>query len=191
MAPIILLMLAVKGIWVLRYYSRKPKRAQTQQSRLFWGGSYDLGWPMFWDMQTIQTVRCICSFCRTCVPNHILSRSYLWFTRLSQSWIHRRLKSVYKQAKSYNHKATDEQVNRLLERIDRIHHLKFEHSEVIKFVRSVCKTHRENLFRFVTDTEIDGDNNRAERAIRKAVIIRKISSGNRSENGARFLETLL
>jgi len=105
--------------------------------------------------------------------------------------IHRRLKSVYKQAKSYNHKATDEQVNRLLERIDRIHHMKFEHSEVIKFLRSVCKTHRENLFRFAQDTEIDRDNNRAERAIRKAVIIRKISSGNRSENGARFLETLL
>ena len=105
--------------------------------------------------------------------------------------VHQRLKSVYKQAKSYNHKATDEQVNKLLERIDRIYQLKFEHSEVIKFVKSICKTHRENLFRFAQDTEIDGDNNRAERAIRKAVIIRKISSGNRSENGARFLETLL
>lgn len=55
----------------------------------------------------------------------------------------------------------------------------------------MCKTHRENLFRFVTDPEIDGDNNRAERAIRKGVIIRKISNGNRSKNGARFLEILL
>ena len=105
--------------------------------------------------------------------------------------VHRRLKSIYKQAKSYNHKATDEQVNKLLKRIDRIYQLKFEHSEVIKFVRSICKTHRENLFRFTQDPEIDGDNNRAERAIRKAVIIRKISSGNRSKNGAEILGILL
>ncbi len=105
--------------------------------------------------------------------------------------IHRRLKSIYKQAKSYNHKATNEQLSGLLARIDKIAQTRFEHLEVRKFVKSVCKTHRENLFKFVTDLEIDGDNNRAERAIRKAVIIRKISNGNRSKNGARFLEILL
>ena len=52
-------------------------------------------------------------------------------------------------------------------------------------------SHILNLFRFVTDPETDGDNNRAERVIRKGVIIRKISNGNRSKNGARFLEILL
>ena len=51
--------------------------------------------------------------------------------------------------------------------------------------------HRENLFRFVTDPEIDGDNNLAERGIRKAVIIRKISNGSRSRKGGRILENLL
>jgi transposase-like protein len=105
--------------------------------------------------------------------------------------MHRRLKSIYKRAKSYNHKATDEQLNGLISRIDKIAQIRFEHSEIRKFVRSVCKTHRENLFRFVTDPEIDGDNNLAERAIRKGVIIRKISNGNRSKNGARILEILL
>ena len=39
--------------------------------------------------------------------------------------------------------------------------------------------------------EIDSDDNLAERAIGKAVIIRKISNGNRGKNGARFLEILL
>lgn len=105
--------------------------------------------------------------------------------------IHRRLKSIYKRAKSYNHRATDEQLNGLLVRIDKIAQIRFEHLEVRKFVRSVCKTHRENLFRFVTNPEIDGDNDLDERAIRKGVIIRKINNGNRSKNVARFLEILL
>jgi len=50
-------------------------------------------------------------------------------------------------------------------------------SEARKFVRSVCIKHR--------------DNNLAERAIRKAVIIRKISNSNRSKNSAKYLEILL
>ncbi|MBI5475701.1 MAG: IS66 family transposase, partial [Ignavibacteriales bacterium] len=104
---------------------------------------------------------------------------------------HKELKSIYHQAKSYNHQATEEQVAGLLRRIDNIAEKIYQHSEVRKFVRSVCVRHRENLFRFVTDPEIDGDNNRAERAIRKGVIIRKISNGNRSRKGARLLEVLL
>jgi len=105
--------------------------------------------------------------------------------------IHRELKSIYRKARSYYHQANEEQVAKLLRRIDRIAQTGFEHSEVWKFVKSVCVAHRENLFRFVVDPEIDGDNNLAERGIRKAVIIRKISNGNRSKNGARILEVLL
>jgi len=47
------------------------------------------------------------------------------------------------------------------------------------------------LFRFTQDEEIEGDNNLAERGLRKAVIIRKISNGNRSAKGAEILEVLL
>ena len=65
------------------------------------------------------------------------------------------------------------------------------HSEVRKFVKSVCKFHRNNLFRFVANPEIDATNNRAERGIRKAVIIRKISNGNRSKKGADIFGVLL
>ncbi|MEW5761280.1 MAG: transposase, partial [Candidatus Thermoplasmatota archaeon] len=65
------------------------------------------------------------------------------------------------------------------------------HSEVRKFVNSVCVRHRENLFRFVTDSDIDSTNNLAERALRKGVIIRKISNGNRSRKGAKLFEILL
>ncbi|MEK7867809.1 MAG: transposase [Candidatus Omnitrophota bacterium] len=46
------------------------------------------------------------------------------------------------------------------------------------------KKHRSNLFHFVTNPAVPATNNGTERAIRKAVIIRKISNGNRSEKGA-------
>lgn len=105
--------------------------------------------------------------------------------------IHKELKRIYRLAKSYNHQATEKQVAELYQRIDRIADKYYQHSEVRKFVKSVCIKHRDNLFRFVTDPDIDGDNNRAERAIRKGVIIRKISSGNRSRKGAGLLEVLL
>jgi len=38
---------------------------------------------------------------------------------------------------------------------------------------------------------VDGTNNAVERAIRPSVIVRKISGGNRSMNGAKNYETLL
>lgn len=105
--------------------------------------------------------------------------------------IHKELKSIYHRAKSYNHRATQEQLMSLLRRIDNIASKFYQHSEVRKFVRSVCVRHRENLFRFVTDIDIDGTNNLAERALRKGVIIRKISNGNRSRKGAKIFEVLL
>ena len=49
----------------------------------------------------------------------------------------------------------------------------------------------DDLFRFTQDKKIAGDNNLAERGLRKAVIIRKISNGSRSNNGAEILEILL
>ena len=68
---------------------------------------------------------------------------------------------------------------------------RYKHSEVRKFVKSVCKIHRENLFKFITNLEIESTNNRAERGIRKAVVIRKISNGSRSRKGADILGILL
>lgn len=50
--------------------------------------------------------------------------------------------------------------------------------------------HRPNLLRFMEHPEVEFHNNRAERAIRPAVIFRKISFGNRTEQGA-YLYTIL
>jgi transposase len=105
--------------------------------------------------------------------------------------IHRRLKSIFTQAKAIAPKGTAADIERLLSRIDRFGTLRFEHKSLRTFRDSICKKHRGNLFHFVTNPAVPPTNNWSERSIRKGVIIRKISNGNRSDKGARILETLL
>lgn len=105
--------------------------------------------------------------------------------------IHRRLKSIYHKAKKIAPSGTPEDVERLLSRIDTLGQLHFEHKSLRTFRNSICKKHRQDLFHFVTNPLVPSTNNWSERAIRKGVIIRKISNGNRSQKGARILETLL
>lgn len=50
---------------------------------------------------------------------------------------------------------------------------------------SQLKKHRESLFRFLYEGAVEATNNRAERALRPAVIARKLSAGNRTQRGAR------
>lgn len=109
--------------------------------------------------------------------------------------IHRRLKSIFNKANSLDHKGTDEDVKKLLKRIDNIRDkLREEKCRSItcsKFIRHLCTRDRESLFRFVTDPDVEATSNRVERALRHDVVIRKISGGNRSKVGARVHECLL
>lgn len=60
-------------------------------------------------------------------------------------------------------------------------------------LRSQCKSlhmHSEHLWRFVTTPRIEPTNNVAERALRPAVIYRKLSFGTQSESGSRFVERI-
>lgn len=100
-------------------------------------------------------------------------------------YIHKRLKYIYGKAKSREKK------KHLLHWIDLISSRSYKSSEVYKFVKSICKFHRDNLFRFVDNPEIDSTNNRAERGLRHAVVIRKISNGSRSKDGAETTANLL
>lgn len=100
-------------------------------------------------------------------------------------YIHKRLKYIYEKAR---HK---EKKEKLLHWIDLIASRSYKSSEVYKFVKSICRFHRENLFRFVDNPDIDSTNNRAEQGIRPAVVIRKISNGSRSEDGAEITANLL
>ena len=58
----------------------------------------------------------------------------------------------------------------------------------------MCKelySHREWLWTFVDTQSIEPTNNTAERALRPAVIYRKLSFGTQSELGSRFIERML
>ncbi len=101
-------------------------------------------------------------------------------------YIHKRMKYIYRKAKE--NKISKEE---LLNWIDLIASRKYRSTEVYKFVKSVCRNHREDLFRFVDNSQIDSTNNLAERGIRTGVVIRKISGGSRSENGAEITGRLL
>jgi transposase len=57
------------------------------------------------------------------------------------------------------------------------------HPEVERLTKRLMR-HREELTRFLYEKELEGTNNRAERALRPAVVMRKITGGNRSQSGA-------
>lgn len=105
--------------------------------------------------------------------------------------IHRRLNSIFKKANAFNHKGTAKDVENLLRRIDNMRKIRFNSSMCRKFIKQLCTRDRENLFRFVTNPDIEATNNRAERGLRHDVVIRKISGGNRSKIGAKIHECLL
>src|SRR3989344_3105682 len=100
-------------------------------------------------------------------------------------YIHKRLKNIYAKAKN------EEKKDKLLSWIDLISSRSYKSSEIYKFVKSICRTHRDDLFRFVDNPKIDSTNNRAERGLRHAVVIRKISNGSRSKDGAETTANLL
>ncbi|MFW6173663.1 MAG: IS66 family transposase [Elusimicrobiota bacterium] len=102
-------------------------------------------------------------------------------------YVHKRLKTIFRKAKEG--RTSKEQ---LLKWIDRIATSRIYTSSIVyKFVRSICKDHREDLFRFVDEPGIDSSNNIAERGLRHPVVMRKISHGNRSQKGADITKRLL
>jgi transposase len=59
-----------------------------------------------------------------------------------------------------------------------------------KRIAKRMRRHQKELTAFLRDKALDGTNNAAERAIRPAVVARKISGGSRSNNGAAAWATL-
>ena len=66
----------------------------------------------------------------------------------------------------------------------------YEHIRTRKFVDNLLRRKKEWLFRFVIDPEVEPTNNRAERALRPAVIYRKVSGGTRSSRGSEAYDRL-
>jgi len=106
-------------------------------------------------------------------------------------YVHKRLKEIYALARGLNHKGALEHVEQLKGEILQLTLRHYKHSTIRKFVNNLYYRDVENLFRFVTDPEIDPTNNISERELRALVIIRKISNGSRSQRGANATAMLL
>lgn len=94
------------------------------------------------------------------------------------------IQRIYHQAKSYEGRGTQANVAGLKAALDTQLAGPFHHHKVATFARNTRAIHEE-LFLFVTDPEVPGTNNWSERAIRPAVVGRKVSGGSRSPNGAQ------
>lgn len=106
--------------------------------------------------------------------------------------IHRRLKRIFNDSnKLKGGKGTEKDIQRFLKRMDKIKQLQFKSPTCYKFIKNLCTRDREHLFVFVTHEGVEPTNNHAERGLRSDVVIRKISGGNRSKQGARIHECLL
>ena len=75
-------------------------------------------------------------------------------------------------------------------RLDEIIGQAWDDADARRLVKRLAK-YREDLFRFLDDPNVPPDNNHAEREIRPAVIIRKNSLCNRSEEGAEVQAVLM
>jgi transposase-like protein len=73
--------------------------------------------------------------------------------------------------------------SRLEDRLDALVRLEHEHPEAKRLAKRLVR-HRAELTRFLWDQKLEGTNNAAERALRPAVVMRKITGGSRSEAGA-------
>lgn len=106
-------------------------------------------------------------------------------------YIHKKLKEIYALAKGLNHKGTPEIAEQLKAEVFQLTLRHYKHSITRKFVNNLYYRDGDDLFRFVTDAEIDPTNNISERELRALVIIRKISNGSRSTRGANATAILL
>lgn len=106
-------------------------------------------------------------------------------------YVQRKLKLIFADAVSLNHQGTEEQVQKLKERVEKLLARHYQHKTVWKFVKNLVKRDLENIFIFVTRPDVDPTNNISERELRELVLIRKISNGSRSEQGAETTATLL
>jgi hypothetical protein len=78
---------------------------------------------------------------------------------------------------------------RLEDRLDQVARIDSDHADARRLCKRLTR-HRSDLTRFLWDEKLDGTNNAAERALRPAVVMRKITGGSRSTTGAQAWATL-
>ena len=97
-----------------------------------------------------------------------------------------RLKKQWEQLErpEYEMKAS-----RLEDRLEQLSIARWEHPDATRLGKRLSR-YRGQLTRFLWDQKLEGTNNAAERALRPAVVMRKITGGSRSEDGAAAWATL-
>ena len=83
----------------------------------------------------------------------------------------------------------DKKASGLEDRLDAIMQVESVDSDACRLCRRL-RRHRSEMTRFLWDQKLDGTNNAAERALRPAVVMRKITGGSRSREGAQAWATL-
>lgn len=79
--------------------------------------------------------------------------------------------------------AYEMKASRLEDRLDALAQSQWDHADATRLCKRL-RRYRAELTRFLWDEKLDGTNNAAERALRPAVIMRKITGGSRSTGGA-------
>jgi transposase len=79
--------------------------------------------------------------------------------------------------------AYEMKASRLEDRLDKLMKIRAVHAESQRLGKRLTR-YRPELTRFLWDKDLEGTNNAAERALRPAVVMRKITGGSRSEAGA-------
>jgi hypothetical protein len=94
-------------------------------------------------------------------------------------------------SKDFNPDLSDPHIWRLHDRVHALAVADYKNQDCRRLAKRL-RQHGENLFTFLLYPNIvTPDNNRAERAIRPAVVLRKISGGSRTANGANASADLL
>jgi transposase len=78
----------------------------------------------------------------------------------------------------------ERRVKRLEKRLDRLKDQPWDDADARRLAKRLCK-YRDKLTPFLHHADLDGTNNAAERALRPAVVMRKITGGSRSAEGAK------
>lgn len=88
-----------------------------------------------------------------------------------------------KKRETLSHKKYEYKKKRLYKRLKLLYAYLYEDKDCLRLAKRWLKKYENELFTFLDYPEVDADNNRCERTLRRPVIMRKNSYGNRSDKG--------
>lgn len=108
---------------------------------------------------------------------------------------HKKTKRLLKDMKKFKEKNPPQKEiakakKRFQRRLEKLIEGPYTDPDCIRLAKRL-KQHRDSMLTFLEVKSVDSDNNKVERIIRAFVIIRKISAGNKSEEGAKAHEIMM